>query len=288
MNAQVQTQGLDIRPLPGGLGAEIRGVDLSAPLATPVLEAIKDAFERCHLLIAHGQSLGDPAMLDFALVFGEVEDHLNYRAEGDKRPPPIHSVTNLDAAGKPSENPVNNENFYWHTDKAYRAHGALLTMLHAVELPPTGGNTEFADMAAAYAALPRETRERIDDLQVVHSWRRMREKFSHRPLTEEEERAFPDVVHPLVQRHPVSGQKSLYLGMYAARVVGMPEDVGRKLLDDLEAHATRREFVYAHQWRLGDVVAWDNRCLLHRAARDYDLGGHRRILRRVVVQGARA
>lgn len=283
----VQPPGIEIRPVPGMLGAEVLGVDLATIGDGPILDAVKDAFLRHHVIWFRGQTLSNEKMLSFAEAFGPVERHLNYRADGSS-PPPIHEVTNLGKDGKPAETPVNNENYYWHSDKAYRPRPALLTMLYAVEIPPSGGDTEFANMTEAYKALPEETRLKIDQLKVVHSWRHMREQLSTRKLTDEELREFPDVVHPLVRVHPDTQEKSLYLGMYAARVVGMSDVEGRQLLDTLLEHAIQRKFVYAHQWQPGDVVAWDNRCLMHRAVPNYELGSHRRILRRVVVQGGAA
>lgn len=276
-----------IRQHDGGIGAEVLGIDLHGIGPGPVLDFLKAAFLRHHVIFMRGQQISNETMLAIAGAFGEVQRHLNYR-EGDRQLPAIHDVTNLDASGKPSDNPRNNENYYWHSDKAYLPNPALLTMLYGIEVPPDGGNTEFADMTRAYEALGAEKKREIDDLKVIHSWRHMRKTLSNRPLTDEETRAFPDVVHPLVRVHPETGKKNLFLGMYAAAIVGMPDAEGRRLLDSLLEHACQPKFIYAHQWQPGDVVMWDNRCLLHRAVANFDRAAHRRILRRIVVQGAAA
>lgn len=274
---------VEIRPVPGGLGAEVLGIDLAA-LSDDQLDNLKEAFLCHHVIFLRRQTISNDQMLSFAEEFGDVQDHLNYRVDGSSIPA-IHEVTNLDASGKPSKDPRNNENYYWHSDKAYLPRPALLTMLYGVEVPPQGGDTEFADMTRAYKALPLETKHKIRDLKVVHSWRHMRKTISNRSLTDEECRTFPDVIHPLVRVHPDTGEKSLYLGMYASKVVGMPDQEGRQLLKTLLDHAGQAHFVYAHRWQPGDVILWDNRCLMHRAVPNYELSGHRRILRRVVVQG---
>jgi alpha-ketoglutarate-dependent taurine dioxygenase len=158
-------------------------------------------------------------------------------------------------------------------------------MLQAVELPPSGGDTEFADMSAAYEALPGPEKARIDGLRVVHSFEYMRTSTGDRPLTDEERAATPPVVHPLVRTHPDTGRRSLYLGMYCSEVVGMDAAQGRALLDDLLNHATQARFAYTHRWEPGDLVLWDNRCLLHRAIPNYEMGRSRRVLNRLVVKG---
>jgi alpha-ketoglutarate-dependent taurine dioxygenase len=146
-----------------------------------------------------------------------------------------------------------------------------LTTLYAVELPPAGGDTEFANMALAYAALPEEMKCRIDGLRVVFS-----------PAFDPARGA---VDHPLVRTHPDTGAKSLYLGNHSTHIPGMLEVEGAKLLAELLDHATQRQFVYVHRWRRGDLVMWDNRCLLHRAVGNYEVEKYRRIMHRSVVRG---
>jgi len=160
-----------------------------------------------------------------------------------------------------------------------------MTMLHGVEIPPSGGDTQFADTEMAYAALSQERKDQIADLHVVHSWEAHRRNTGGVPPTEEEKRERPPVVHPLVRTHPETGKKTLYIGAHTSHIVEQPEAEGRALLDELLEHATQPQFVYTHQWRRGDVVMWDNRCLLHRALANYEMGKHKRVLNRTVVKG---
>jgi taurine dioxygenase len=154
-----------------------------------------------------------------------------------------------------------------------------------VELPPRGGETQFANTALAYAALPAATQQQIAGLRAVHSWEASRINCAGRPATEEQKRERPPVAHPLVRTHPDTGAKTLYLGNHASHIAGMPEAEGRALLVRLREHATQAAFVYTHRWRSGDLVMWDNRCLLHRALPHEAMGLHRRVLHRTVVKG---
>jgi taurine dioxygenase len=226
-------------------------------------------------------------MGEFATLFGAIEGNVFRNPDGSTLPA-IHDISNLDAQGRPAENSYIKSNYYWHTDKAYMPIPALLTMLHAIELPPSGGDTQFADMTGAYAALADDEKERLADLRVVHSLEYMRTSTGDRAPTDAEQRAAPPVTHPLVRTHPETGERSLFLGMYCSRVVGMEPGAGRALLDGLLAHATQPRFVYTHRWQPGDLVFWDNRCLLHRAIANYDIGASRRVLQRLVVKGTAA
>ena len=152
-------------------------------------------------------------------------------------------------------------------------------MLHAIALPPSGGDTEFANTSMAYAALPEKTKRRIAGLQVVFRWGASGGNAI--AATRDES----PVDHPLVRTHPDTGSKALYLGNHASHICGMPKAEGTALLEELLEHATQRQFVYAHRWRKGDLVMWDNRCLLHRAVANYDMGKYRRVMHRSVVKG---
>jgi alpha-ketoglutarate-dependent taurine dioxygenase len=213
----------------------------------------------------------------FAHNFGEIEPS---GQPGSKRHAVAHVISNLDKDGNPvdrSSSPVGN--YRWHTDKSWYAVPPLLTMLHAVELPPSGGDTEFANTLMAYAALPEKTKRRIAGLRVVFRWG----ASGGKSITAM--RADPPIDHPLVRTHPATGDKALYLGNHASHIQGMPEAEGAALLDELLEHATQRQFVYAHRWRKGDLVMWDNRCLLHRAVANYDMGKYRRVMHRSVIRG---
>ena len=173
----------------------------------------------------------------------------------------------------------------WHSDKSYKPKPSMTTLLYALAVPSAGGETEFCNTAAAYAALPDATKSRIAGLHVRHHWEFAYDgKPGFREATADEKRANPPAVHPLVRTHPATGEKALYLSYFAADIAELPPAEGRALLDELTAHATEARFVTAHHWRKGDVVMWDNRCLMHRG-RPYDHNTQPRTLMRAVVQG---
>jgi taurine dioxygenase len=275
--------------LPGAFGAEIVGLDLREAL-TPALDtAIQAAFLEHAVLVIRDQRIDRAAMKRFAETFGELEPHAVALKQFDGQAiAGVHLISNLDADGVPVEKPVINSNYFWHSDKSYLPRPALATFLCAQEIPPSGGDTQFADMAGAYAALPAETKARIDRMKVVHSLEYMRISTGNAPPTAEERGAAPPVANPLVRVHPETGRKSLFLGMYASHIVGMDESESRRLIDELTAHATSPSFVYTHLWRPGDLVVWDNRRTMHRAVANFDMGRHRRILMRCVVKGGPA
>jgi taurine dioxygenase len=278
------TAALSARALSPVAGAEITGIDLAEPLTSSLRDAIMQLFIAHHLLVFRDQSLTPDHQHALTLRFGPIEDHVARGADG-ARSPVVHRVHNLDENDRPTTTPHERGNYFWHTDKSYHAVPSLMTMLHATELPPAGGDTEFANTALGYAALPDVTKREIADLKVVHSWEASRRNAGGRLATEEEVRERPPVTHPLVRTHPDTGVKSLYLGLHTSHVVGRGEAEGRALLARLLAHTTQPAFVYVHQWRPGDLVFWDNRCLLHRAVRNYAMDTHRRILQRTVVRG---
>ncbi len=266
------------------LGVELTGIDCSKPINEAARDAVAGALERHHVLVVRDQKLTDAELVSFAEIFGQVEQNYVRNADGSTMTP-VHEVSNLDELGQPNSRPFQNSNFFWHSDKSYRAIPTFVTILLPKELPPDGGETQFANMIAAYAALPDELKDEIESMRVVHSLEHMRTALEERPLTPEEKLASPPVEHPLVRRHPVTGERSLYLGIYCAHIVGMAAEASRALLDRLLKHATQPDFVFSHKWRVGDVIAWDNRWLLHRALPNFDMQKYRRVMRRVVVKG---
>ena len=266
-------------PLSAAGGVAITGIDLAQPLPpTPKLRILQ-AFLDHHIVVFPGQVLTREQQYAFARNFGEVEPS---GQPGSKRREVAHVITNLDKDGNPvdrSSSPVSN--YRWHTDKSWHAVPPSLTMLYAVEVPCCGGDTEFANTRLGYAALPEETRHRIADWRVVFRWGVSGGK-SVAVMRDD-----PPVDHPLVRTHPDTGQRALYLGNHASHILGMPEDEGAAILEELLRHTTQRQFVYAHRWQRGDLVMWDNRCLLHRAVANYQLDKERRILHRSVVCGTK-
>lgn len=274
MTAAAITRRLRIEaPLAAAGGAAIADIDLSRPLSPAARQQIRAALLAHHVLVFPGQTLSREQQFAFAAVFGEVERHRPRHAE-EKRHGVAHLLSNLDAQGNPVARTSPAANTHWHTDKPYNPTPPMATVLYAIEMPPVGGGTDFANTAQAYAALPQTTKRRIAGLRVVFA-----PKFETDPARR------VAVEHPLVRTHPETGAKALYLGNHALGIAGMAEAAGRGLLDELLAHATEPRFVYRHRWRLGDLVIWDNRCLLHRAVDDFDSSRYRRILYRSVVKG---
>jgi alpha-ketoglutarate-dependent taurine dioxygenase len=266
-------------------GVAITGAGLSRPLSPAFRDEIMAAFLEHHVLVFRDQNLSKEAQLDFTLQFGEIEEHVGRHVAAD-RYGLVHMVTNLGEDGNPTTRLVQSGNYHWHTDKSYHAVPSLMTLLHAKELPPVGGNTQFANMAMAYDALSDDTKHRIAGMRVVHSWAASRRRAGAPPPSEIEMTERPPVEHPLVRTHPETGAKTLYIGNHASHILGMPEAAGDALLQELLDHATQPQFVYTHQWRDGDLVMWDNRCLLHRALANYEMAKHRRVLHRTVVTGS--
>ncbi len=266
-------------------GVEISDIDLSQTLSPATRERILNLFASHPILVFRNQKLAKEQQYNLTLNFGEIEELHVGRHQDSEKYGAVHTVSNLDSDGKPSGKLPERGNYFWHSDKSYHDVPSLMTMLHAVTLPPTGGPTQFANTEMAYAALPEMMQRRIEGLRAVHSWESSRRKSGSAPATEAQIKERPPVDHPVARTHPVRGTKALYLGNHSSHVIGMPEEEGRKLLADLEAHATSPAFVYSHRWREGDVVMWDNRCLLHRAFNDYDMSNHARVLHRTVVRG---
>jgi alpha-ketoglutarate-dependent taurine dioxygenase len=266
----LRSSALRVERLSPALGVRITGTNLSVPLSADDKEAIWLAFLAHHIVVFPEQSLSREQQFAFAASFGQVEAHGEHRPES-KRHGVAHVLSNLDADGNPTLRVSRAANYHWHTDKPYNPAPPMLTTLYAVEVPPRGGDTEFANTTLAYDALPEATKRRIAALRVVF-----------RPAFDTRQRG---VDHPLVRTHPDTGRKALYLGNHSTHILGMPDAEGAALLGDLLEHATQRQFVYTHRWRAGDLTMWDNRCLLHRAVLDEDTGKHRRIMHRSLVRG---
>ena len=275
----------ETRSLPEFGGIEITGIDLSHPLSRERKDWLLRTFRAHPVMVFRDQHLTKEQQYEFTLNFGEIEgQHVNRLIDAVKYAP-VHTVSNIDASGKPAPPMRERGNYYWHSDKSYHDVPSLLTMLHGVEIPPKGGETQFANTALAYAALDEATKSRLTGLRAVHSWERSRVQSRSLPATEEQKRERPPVDHPIVRTHPGTGAKVLYLGNHASHILGWPEDEGRALLRWLEAFATQAEFVYSHRWQPGDLVLWDNRCTVHRALRHEAMEQHRRVLHRTVVKG---
>lgn len=270
------------------LAAEASGIDLTAPLADADRKAINAAMNEHAVLVFRGQPLTAQQQIDFAKSFGPLDIGLKrvfQRPErlGDER---LIDISNVDPQGGVArrDSPKNLSNFanqLWHSDSSFMKPRAAYSMLHAVVLPSWGGNTEFADLRAAYDTLDERTKREVEGLEAEHYALHTRLLLGDEAYTDEQKKALDPAIWPLVDAHPGSGRKLLFVGVHARRILGWPVAEGRMCLADLLEHATQRERVYVHEWRVGDLVIWDNRSTLHRGRR-YDIA-ERRELRRTTI-----
>ncbi|MCW5752851.1 MAG: TauD/TfdA family dioxygenase [Alphaproteobacteria bacterium] len=280
---------VEIFPVRDDFVAEVGDVDLSRPLASADIDAIRQAFWTYAVLIFPDQNLTAEQHLDFARQFGPLETSISvYRADTPMRTrPEISDVSNLDHRdrvwGRDSRlRMFQLGNRLWHTDSSFRRLPALCSLLYARAIPPVGGHTEFADERAAYDALPEELKQRLAGFVAEHSIFHSRARLGFTDFSEEERQSMPPVPQALVRTIPQNGRKSLYLASHAGRILGLPDAEGRSLIDQLIAHATEPRFVHAHRWRVNDLVIWDNRCTMHRG-REFDDLRFRRDMQRATV-----
>ncbi len=282
---------IDIRPLNAEFVGEVSGIDLTRPLARENVAAIEAGMDRYAVLVFHGQAFTDEQQMAYCRNFGEPENTRGgsvTRPEDARLKPGMADVSNLGKDGKPlardsRQRLFNLGNCLWHSDSSFRVIPAKYSMLSARVVNPKGGNTEFADMRAAYDALDDETRREIEDMVCEHSLMYSRGSLGFLDYSEEEKAMFKPVLQRLVRTHPVTGRKSLYLSSHAGGIVGLPMPEARVLLRDLNEHATQPRFVHVHTWRLHDLVMWDNRQTMHRVRR-YD-ESQPRDMRRATVAG---
>jgi alpha-ketoglutarate-dependent 2,4-dichlorophenoxyacetate dioxygenase len=268
---------VSIRQIHPTFVGEVSGIDVGRPLTPDEVSAIEAGMDRYAVLVFHDQKITDEQQMAFTLNFGVLEDARggNITKPEDKRlQVGMNDVSNLAKDGRPLERDsrqrlFNLGNMLWHSDSSFRAIPAKYSLLSARVVNPVGGNTEFADMRAAYDALDADTRALIEDLVCEHSLMYSRGSLGLLDYSEEERAMFRPVRQRLVRTHPVTGRKSLYLSSHAGGIVGMPMPEARILLRDLVEHATRPAFVYVHRWRQWDLVMWDNRQMMHRVRR-YD------------------
>jgi alpha-ketoglutarate-dependent 2,4-dichlorophenoxyacetate dioxygenase len=253
---------------------EASGVDLRKPLSGDDVAAIEAGMDRYAVLVFHDQDVTDEQQIAFSRNFGEIENSAggNVTKPHEKRLHPLmNDVSNLGEDHRPLARDdrrrlFNLGNQLWHSDSSFRAIPAKYSLLSARTVAKKGGNTEFADMRAAYDALDEEMKALIDDLVCEHSLLFSRGLLGFE-VTPEERTMFRPVRQRLVRTHPVTGRKSLYLSSHAGTIVGWPIPEARALLRDLTEHATQPEFVYVHKWRKYDLVMWDNRQVMHRVRR---------------------
>ena len=280
-------------PTTPSFAAEVGDIDLSRQIEPADLAAVQEAFARYAVLIFPDQHLSQDQHLDFARLFGPLETTIAlYRKDEPLRlRPEFADVSNLNHEsnvwGRESRQRMFQlGNRLWHTDSSFKRLPARASLLYARSIPPIGGHTEFADERAAYDALPEETKRRLDSLVAEHSIFNSRARLGFTNFSDEERQAMPPVPQVLVRTIRESGRKSLYLASHAGRVLGVPEHDGRALIDELVAHATQRQFVYTHRWRIHDLVIWDDRCTMHRGTEFDDLRWKRDMQRATVCDVA--
>ncbi len=272
---------------------EVSGIDLTKPLTKEQAIEIENGMDEFGVLVFHDQHLTDEAQVAFSRNFGELELATNNLRDGEDQRLGAHiaDISNLDA----NNNVLARENRrrlfslgtrLWHSDSSFKVVPAKYSVLSARIIPSKGGNTEFADMRAACDTLDDETKAQCEGLVCEHSQLFSRAQIGFGDFTDEERRQFAPVQQRLIRRHPSTGRKSLYLASHAGTIVGWPVPEARAFLRDLIEHATQRQFVYAHQWKVFDLVVWDNQATMHRS-RPFD-ASEKRDMHRTTVAGIRS
>ncbi len=285
---------LQLTPLGATIGARVDGVDLSGALADQVVAAIASAMDRYAVLHFPSQALDDDLQSAFGARFGAIED-VPTAVDQERRRlanPQINDISNLGVDGRllPADDRrrmYNLGNLLWHSDSSFKPVPATYSMLHARVVPPEGGETEFADMRAAWDELPAKMRAKIEGLVCEHSVMYSRAQLGFDAFSAQEAARCAPVCQRLVRRHERSGRVSLYLSAHIGRIRGWQTPEALALLRELTEFATQSRFVYRHEWTVGDLVMWDNRCTMHRG-RPYESNLHPRDLRRVTIAGSRS
>ncbi|MBX6744644.1 MAG: TauD/TfdA family dioxygenase [Acetobacteraceae bacterium] len=280
---------LQLTPLHPLFVAEVKGIDLRQTPGPELCAEIDRAMDRYAVLVFRDQRLDDDQQMAFGQALGPLEQD---RATVDVhkmrlKHQQMNDISNLDVDGKllaldDRRRMFNLGNQLWHSDSSFKATPAKYSMLHARVIPPEGGETEFADMRAAWDALPAKVKAQVKDLVTRHSLIYSRGQLGFEEYTEEEKRRFAPVRQRLVRWHPGSGRHSIYLSSHIGEIEGWPRPEAMMLIRNLTEFATQRQFVYTHHWRQWDLVMWDNRCTMHRA-RPFDDKTYPRDMRRVTL-----
>jgi alpha-ketoglutarate-dependent 2,4-dichlorophenoxyacetate dioxygenase len=262
---------ITIRQVGPCFAGEVDGIDLARPLSPEDAAAIHAGMDRYAVLVFHGRPVTLEQQMAFTLALGPIEHAIATGLRDNERiPTTFADVSNLDSNNRVFERDHRTRLFalgnrLWHSDSSFKPTPAKYSLLHAHRVPSRGGNTEFADMRAAWDALDPETQAACEGLVCEHSQIFSRQQIGFTEFTEDERTRFAPVRQVLVRTHPVTGRKSLYLASHAGGIVGWPVPEARAFLRDLIEHATQRQFVYSHRWQVGDLVMWDNRQTMHRA-----------------------
>jgi alpha-ketoglutarate-dependent 2,4-dichlorophenoxyacetate dioxygenase len=280
---------MEIKPLHPIFAAELIGADLSEPPSAELVRKIEDAVDRFAALVIRDQNIDDEQHIRFSRAFGplELRPDLGIRNVGRRLRRELFDASNLDAEGKLLELDATRRNYnraneIFHTDSSFNDLPTKWSLLLAHVLPPEGGDTQFIDTRAVYDDLSPATKEKIENLAAEHFLYNEWSRGGFIEVSDEMRRRMPPVPHPLVRELPY-GRKALFIGAHASHIVGWPIDKGRTLLQELYDFATQEKYIYSHRWRPGDLVIWDNRCTMHRAAPFDDAMMHVRDLRRTTI-----
>ena len=276
--AKVHPPTFALRPLSPALGAEIVGIDLSEEIEDHIFEQIRDAWHRNLVILLRGQELSEEDQVRFAEKFGPPA--VIHTKQFVRNHPAVMLISNIREDGKPIGALPDGE-MHFHTDQCHQERPAMASMLYALEVPSTGGNTLFANGYMAYETLPDGIKRRIEGRKALNAYDY--DTAAMRRGTRLAE-GVPSNVHPVVRTHPATGRKALYVNrLMTVRIEGLPAQESDELLTTLFDHQERREFIYEHVWRAGDLLMWDNRCTLH-ARTDFS-PNERRLMRRVTILG---
>ncbi len=274
-------------PLTATFGATVHGVDIAAGVSEADFPELIKLFNEYSVLVFPNQNITDAQQIRFSKGFGPLESTVVTNAGAGTEIAEISNVdTKTDTIIPPSDKRMvfNSGNEMWHTDSSFKRVPATASLLSGREVPPAGGATEFASMRAAYADLPSERQQAIEELVAIHDFAYSRGLVAPNLINAEQQQETPPVPQAVVRINPMNGRKNFYAGAHASYIRGMPLEEGRKLLQELTAFATQPQYVYVHQWRQYDVVMWDNRCCLHRG-RPWDKARYRRVMHRTTVAG---
>lgn len=260
-------------------GAEIRGIDLSAPQDSATVAELQRLWAENGVLLFRDQALEEADVVAFSRLFGELEIHVREEYLSREHPE-LLIVSNVRENGEPI-GILSDHEVGWHHDQIYLPKPAVGSLLYSIKIPPSGGNTAFCDLASAYDALPADRKDALAGLRAIHSYEYFNRQWSE-PTSEKQKKRTPDVTHPLIRTHPVTGRKAIYAdpGMTAG-IEGMGEEEGRALLNGLYDWYLQPKFLYEHEWRLGDALMWDNASTMHRRG-EFDPAAER-IMKRTTI-----
>jgi taurine dioxygenase len=271
-----------IRPLTPALGVEITDIDLSKQIDESLFAALFQAFLRYQVLLLGNQSLSPEHQVAFARHFGTPQVHVMDQYHADSHPE-LYRLSNVGEDGKPTGRHPDKGTLVWHTDGSWRPLTGQATIIYGEVVAEAGGETHFCDMYGAWERLSAQWKARVDGKRAVHNLDFSRNRrHGEEPMTRQQREATPPVDHPIVRTHPETGRKCLFLGDHAEYIVGLPYEQGRAWIETLNEMAVHEDLTYRHRWRAGDLLVWDNRCLMHRAT-PYDPATQCRIIRRCTV-----